>query len=77
MMFSAAIDGAVFARHGTTIATRLTVIDRIPADDPTAFPASPGMAPDVATLLAWVTGSVPPRPAVAVSMTFSVPGLLG
>ena len=42
-MFSAAIDGAVYAKHGTTIDTRLTVIDRLPADDPTAFPASRGM----------------------------------
>ena len=55
VVFSAAIDGAVYARHGTTIETRLTVIDRVPADDPTAFPASPGMAPDAATLLDWVT----------------------
>jgi len=53
VVFSAAIDGAVFAKHGTTIDTRLTVIDRFPAVDPTIFPASPGIAPDVATLLGW------------------------
>ena len=61
VVFSAAIDGAVYAKHGTTIDTRLTVIDKIPADDPTTFPASPGVAPDVATLLGWITQSVPPR----------------
>jgi predicted RNA methylase len=61
VVFSAAIDGAVYAKHGTTIDTRLTVIDKIPADDPTMFPASPGVAPDVATLLGWITQSVPPR----------------
>ncbi|MGO9428342.1 strawberry notch-like NTP hydrolase domain-containing protein, partial [Rhodoblastus sp.] len=61
VVFSAAIDGAVFAKHGTTIDTRLTVIDRLPAAEPTIFPASPGMAPDVATLLGWVTELVPPR----------------
>ena len=61
VVFSAAIDGAVYAKHGTTIDTRLTVIDKIPADDPTAFPASPGVAPDVATLLGWITQSLPPR----------------
>ena len=65
VVFSAAIDGSVYARHGTTIDTRLTVIDRVPADDPTAFPASPGMAPDAATLLAWVTAQVPPRLPIA------------
>jgi hypothetical protein len=61
VMFSAAIDGSVYARHGTTFPTRLTVIDKMPAADPTCFPVSPGMAPDVATLLRWVEAQVPPR----------------
>jgi ParB/RepB/Spo0J family partition protein len=61
VVFSAAIDGAVYAKHGTTIDTRLTVIDKLPADDPTMFPASPGVAPDVATLLGWITQSLTPR----------------
>ena len=65
VVFSAAIDGGVYARHGTNVDTRLTVIDRVPADDPTAFPASPGMAPDATTLLAWVTALVPQRRPVA------------
>jgi predicted RNA methylase len=61
VVFSAAIDGAVYAKHGTTIDTRLTVIDKLPADDPTMSPASPGVAPDVATLLGWITQSLSPR----------------
>ncbi len=61
VVFSAAIAGAVYARHGTTFPTRLTVIDKLPADDPTLFPASPGMAPDAATLLDWIDAHVPPR----------------
>jgi predicted RNA methylase len=61
IVFSAAIDGAVYAKHGTTIDTRLTVIDKQPAADPAKFPASPGIAPDAATLLAWVTEHVAPR----------------
>jgi predicted RNA methylase len=65
VVFTAAIDGRVYARHGTTTDTRLTVIDRVPADDPAAFPASPGIARDTATLLDWVTRLVPPRAAVA------------
>ena len=64
VVFSAAIDGAVYARHGTTFPTRLTVIDKVPATDPARLPASPGMAPDVATLLGWVESQVPPRPIV-------------
>ncbi|MEO6216737.1 MAG: strawberry notch family protein [Sphingomonas sp.] len=61
VVFSAAIDGRVYAKHGTTIDTRLTVFDRVPAADPTAFPLSPGTAPDLATLLGWVRDLVPPR----------------
>jgi predicted RNA methylase len=61
VVFSAAIDGAVYARHGTTIETRLTVIDKRPADDPSAFPLSPGTVPDTATLLGWISERVPPR----------------
>ncbi|HEY1244354.1 MAG TPA: strawberry notch family protein, partial [Hyphomicrobiaceae bacterium] len=61
VVFSAAIDGAVYARHGTTIETRLTVIDKRTADDPAAFPLSPGTAPDAATLLGWISERVPPR----------------
>jgi predicted RNA methylase len=69
VVFSAAIDGAVYARHGTTIETRLTVIDKRPAADPTVSTASPGIAPDAATLLRWVQASVPPRLSVAIAPT--------
>src|SRR5450631_1944128 len=61
VVFTAAIAGAVFAKHGTTMETRLTVIDRLPADDATAFPSPLGVAPGVATLLGWVTEYIPPR----------------
>ncbi|MBR0911511.1 strawberry notch-like NTP hydrolase domain-containing protein [Bradyrhizobium japonicum] len=61
VVFSAAIDGAVYAKHGTQTDTRLLVIDKLPAADPKAFPDSQGMAGDVATLLNWVTQHVPPR----------------
>ena len=59
--FSAAIDGSVFAKHGTTIDTRLTVFDKLSAEDPTLFPVTCGVAPDVATLMGWITAQVPPR----------------
>ena len=65
VVFTVAIAGAVFAKHGTTIETRLTVIDRLPADDATAFPSGLGVAPDVATLLGWVTEYVPARLPIA------------
>ena len=65
VVFSAAIAGSVYAKHGTTIETRLTVIDKAPAEDAARFPASPGIAPDVATLLAWIERDLPSRMAVA------------
>ncbi|MGH6990256.1 MAG: strawberry notch-like NTP hydrolase domain-containing protein, partial [Stellaceae bacterium] len=65
VVFTAAIDGAVYAKHGTTIETRLTVIDKVRASDPARFQASAGIAPDVATLLSWIAEHVPPRRPVA------------
>ncbi len=67
VVFTATIAGSVFAPHGTSVETRLTVIDKIPATDPAQFPASPGMAPDLATLLRWLIEHLPPRPPCAVS----------
>ena len=65
VVFTAAIHGSVYAKHGTSIETRLTVIDKLPAEDPAAFPVSAGLAPDVATLLAWIEAQIPPRLPVA------------
>jgi predicted RNA methylase len=68
VVFSAAIDGSAYAKHGTTMSTRLTVIDKLPAEDPVLFPAPPGVAPDAATLLGWVMAQVPPRRPVTPSL---------
>ena len=65
IVFTAAIDGRIYRKHGTTIETRLTLIDKVPAEDPAQFVPSAGIAPDAATLLQWVEGLVPPRPPVA------------
>jgi predicted RNA methylase len=73
LVFSAAVHGAVYAKHGTTMDTRLLVIDKQPAADPKVFPASPGMAPDAATLLAWVTEQVPLRLPFAASVAVPLP----
>ncbi|MCG7509365.1 strawberry notch family protein [Mesorhizobium retamae] len=71
VVFTASIDGSLYAKHGTTFPTRLTVIDKLPADDPAAFPASVGIAPDVATLLGWIGEHVPAR--LPVDASISVP----
>jgi predicted RNA methylase len=65
VLFTAAVDGSIYARHGTTMETRLTVIDKIPAGDPTKLPASSGTAHDLETLLTWITGLPPRQPETA------------
>ncbi len=65
VVFTAAIDGRVYARHGTTVETRLTVIDKVAAPNPSELMPSCGLAPDVETLMAWVCAQVPPRPPVS------------
>lgn len=73
VVFSAAIDGAVYAKHGTNTDTRLTVFDKMPAADSASIPASTGIAPDLPTLLAWVIQYVPPRRPVAGTAAAVVP----
>lgn len=65
VLFSAAIDGSVYARHGTKTETRLTVIDKVAAADPSTLVASQGVAPDLQTLLAWIVGLPPRSPSTA------------
>jgi predicted RNA methylase len=68
IVFTATIDGAVYAKHGTTIDTRLIVIDKAPAEKPAALPESRGTAPDVATLLGLIEEHVPNRLPLATNL---------
>lgn len=61
VVFTAAIAGSAYARHGTSFPTRLTVIDKQPADNPSLFPALIERVPDAATLLYWIGQKLPPR----------------
>ena len=76
VVFTATIAGKAYARHGTTIETRLTVIDRVPAEDPRAFPSSPGIAADAAELLDRVSRLVPPRAPVTGAALLPAPSVL-
>ncbi|MGC1584626.1 MAG: strawberry notch family protein, partial [Rhodomicrobium sp.] len=59
-LFTATVDGRIYARHGTNVDTRLTVIDRIPAHAaPPLVPA--GHAQNLAELLAFIEIKLPPR----------------
>ncbi len=64
VVFTAGIAGTVFAPSGTTIETRLTVIDKIPAEDPARFEGCHAMATDAADLLRLMQAHCPPRVAV-------------
>jgi hypothetical protein len=59
--FSAGLAGKAYVRHGTTADTRLTVIDKQPADRPDVLPAPHGMADSVEALLELVERHVPDR----------------
>lgn len=65
LLFSAAIGGSVYARHGTTMETRLTVIDKIAAGNPAKLVSSMGTAPDLTTLMSWISGLPPRSPSTA------------
>ncbi|RFC64765.1 strawberry notch family protein [Mesorhizobium denitrificans] len=65
VLFSAGISGSLYARHGTTTETCLTVIEKIPAGDPKKLIASKDIASDLDTLLDWVMDLPPRSPSTA------------
>ena len=74
VVFTAPIAGSTYASHGTTFETRLTVIDKVPADDSGVFPPSHEMATDLPSLLRMLVDALPARavavlPAIAPSGT--------
>ncbi len=79
VVFTATVAGAVYARHGTTFPTRLTVIDKLPANNPAVLPKSVGLAADAATLLGWIEANVPHRLPIALpaASTSSTPAPRG
>ena len=63
-VFSIAIDGRAYARRGTTFDTRLTVIDRDPANASGVPIDARASVPTAAGLLAAIAANVPPRQSV-------------
>ena len=61
IVFTVGLDRGLFARHGTRVATRLTVIDRVATPEPDILVACAGQVPTAAALLALVRRGVPPR----------------
>ena len=63
LVFTGAVSGAAFAKHGTSFETRISVFDKCRGGDRggiTADLARP-ISPDVVRLLSLITTSVPPR----------------
>ncbi|TCP60137.1 strawberry notch-like protein [Rhodovulum bhavnagarense] len=67
LVFTGAVSGAAFAKHGTSFETRISVFDKCRGGEAggiTADLARP-ISPDVASLLSLITAHVPPRLALA------------
>src|SRR3546814_15535995 len=56
VVFSAAIDGQGYAKHGTTIDTPLALIQPVAAAHPNALPVPPGVASRSPPPLPWGAG---------------------
>ena len=63
LVFTGAMSGATFAKHGTSFETRLSVFDKCRGGEQAGVTADlrQPMSPDVAYLLARITAEVPPR----------------
>jgi hypothetical protein len=67
LVFTGAVSGAAFAKHGTSFETRISVFDKCRGGEAggiTADLARP-ISPDVASLLSLISAHVPPRLALA------------
>jgi hypothetical protein len=61
LVFTASLARGFFARHGTSVESRLTVFDKSPAENPKEFPNGFGPIADLSELLALVQREIPPR----------------
>ncbi|KGM85864.1 Phospholipid N-methyltransferase [Roseovarius mucosus DSM 17069] len=63
LVFTGAVSGAAFAKHGTSFETRLSVFDKCRCGEAGGITADLTRAPspDIATLLSQISAGVPPR----------------
>ncbi|WP_425073779.1 strawberry notch-like NTP hydrolase domain-containing protein [Sagittula sp. S175] len=63
LVFTSAVSGAAFAKHGTSFETRISVFDKCRGGEPGGITADLGqaMSADVASLLSRIVAEVPPR----------------
>ena len=79
LVFTASLARGFFARHGTSVESRLTVFDKTPAENPKEFPVGFGPIAGLSELLALVQREVPPRALLVAGTTAECasPGLGG
>ena len=67
LVFTGAVSGAAFAKHGTSFETRISVFDKCRGGERGGITADLArrISPDVASLLSLITAHVPPRLALA------------
>ncbi|MBI5011487.1 MAG: strawberry notch family protein, partial [Methylocystis sp.] len=68
LVFTASLARGFFARHGTSVESRLTIFDKMPAEKPKAFVAGFGPVDDLSELLALVQREIPPRVSLATAL---------
>lgn len=63
LVFTGAVSGAAFAKHGTSFETRISVFDKCRGGEPGGITADlrQPMSPDAAHLMSRITAEVPPR----------------
>ncbi|WP_306043890.1 strawberry notch family protein [Mameliella sp. MMSF_3455] len=63
LVFTGAVSGAAFAKHGTSFETRISVFDKCRGGEPGGITADlrQPLSPDVSHLMSRVTAEVPPR----------------
>ncbi|WP_127561424.1 bifunctional class I SAM-dependent methyltransferase/DEAD/DEAH box helicase [Nioella ostreopsis] len=63
LVFTGAVSGAAFAKHGTSFETRISVFDKCRGCEPGGITTdlTRPISPDVASLLSLITAHVPPR----------------
>jgi hypothetical protein len=63
LVFTGAVSGSAFAKHGTSFETRISVFDKCHGGEPGGITAdlTRPISPDVANLLSLITAHVPPR----------------
>ncbi|MBR8831240.1 MAG: hypothetical protein N5P05_003006 [Chroococcopsis gigantea SAG 12.99] len=64
LVFSAGVEGRAYSKHGTTIDTRLTVFDKVPATSPESFDNCFDPLLSISDLLQYVEQFVPSRETV-------------